>query len=210
MYASDNTGYAVPYSVTGTAVQNQDGIYWFGVKSGSAYDLTNSPLLGTYYGNNPSVAVCPVARRENIHDLKQAPYGGGYGYNNWWFGCYKSGRGSSVTGPFPLKMSSMRKLSGTIVFGDCARTDRSSGEYQPQTPMMYCKRQPSGAIYTNSQGTNQFRHGSLTNVSWGDGHSSSEAIGTLNGDAVAAVRKIGFVGGAGDDLYNPMRLDDRL
>lgn len=205
MYCADNDGFAVPYSVTGTAVQNQDGDYWFGVKRGDSYDITVSPLLGQYYGDAPGVMVCPVARRENIPDLRHAPFGGGYGYNNWWFGCYRSGRGNAITGPFPLKMSSMKCPASTIVFGDCARTERSSGAYQPQTPMMYCKRRPDGGSYTVDQGTNHFRHAGRTVVSWGDGRSTTEPAGTLNGDAVSAARRIGFVGPENSDLYDPMR-----
>ena len=214
MYIADNDDFSVPYSVTGTGTQNQEGDYWFGIKVGDVYNVTVNPLLGGYYGNAPGIMICPASLRENhngtLSNLEEVVDGGGYGYNNWWFGQYKSTRGSTTTGPFLYKISSFRRLSNTIMFGDCARTDRTSGEYQPQTPMMYCKKQPGGSTYTNSQGTNHFRHSNFTNIVWGDGHATGEPIGTLNGDEVSNMRKIGFVGAANIDLYNPMRTDDAL
>ena len=214
MYSADNDGFFVPYSITNSTLPNQDGIYWFGVMVGSFYDLTRNPLLGAYYGDSPHLMLCPSSFSENyegtLSNLEKATYGGGYGYNNWWFGMYSSTRGSTTTGPFVYNVSNYTNLSGTIMFGDCARTNRSTGEYQPQTPMMYCKMQPSGSIYDNSQGTNHFRHLSRTNVAWADGHATSEPIGTLNDEPTAYAYEIGFVGGAETDLYNPMRTSDNL
>ena len=211
MYAGDNEEYSVPYSVTDSPDPNQPGYYWFGIqKTDKMYDITDSPLLGSYYGYAANVMVCPVTRAEHVPDLTAAEFGGGYGYNNWWFGHYSSSRGNSKTGPFPFRMSSFRKVSSTIIFGDCARTDRTSGEYQYSTPMMYCKKQPGGSTYGNSQGTSHFRHSSRSGTAWADGHVTMEPIGTLNGDAVANSRKIGFIGAADEDFYNPMRTSDKL
>lgn len=211
-YAGDFDDYSVPYSVTGSTDPNQMGDYWFGIKNEDSYDITNSPLLGSYYGESANLMVCPVTRSEGISDLTNVEFGGGYGYNCWWFGRYAASRGSD-RGPYNFKMSSYKKTSTTIIFGDCARTDRSSGEYQLSTPMMYCKKRPpenGTSKYGNTQGTNHFRHSSRTNVAWVDGHATNEPIGTLNGDSVANSRKIGFVGGANIDLYNPMRTSDEL
>lgn len=213
MYIADSDDYSVPYN-NDSSERNMPGDYWFGVKSASddTYDITTSPLLGQYYGNAPGVMVCPVSRNEGITDLTRVLYGGGYGYNNWWFGRYSSTRGSTTTGPFPYKVSAFRRLSSTIVFGDCASSGKAGNdEYQPQTPMMYCKKQPGGSIYsTESNGTNHFRHVSRTNVAWGDGHATTEPIGTLNNKTKSFANKIGYVGAADVDFYNPMRTQDTL
>lgn len=213
MYISDSDDYSVPYN-NDSSEKNMPGDYWFGIKSASddSYDITTSPLLGKYYGNSPGIMVCPTSRREGIDDLTKTPYGGGYGYNNWWFGRYSSSRGSATTGPYLYKVSSFKRLSATIVFGDCAGSGKGSAdEYQPQTPMMYCKMQPGGTAYsTDTNGTNHFRHASRTNVAWGDGHATNEPIGTLNSKTKSFAHKIGYVGAADIDLYNPMRTQDKL
>ena len=83
MYAGDNEEYSVPYSVTDSPDPNQPGYYWFGIqKTDKMYDLTDSPLLGSYYGYAANVMVCPVTRAEHVPDLTAAEFGGGYGYNN--------------------------------------------------------------------------------------------------------------------------------
>jgi len=55
-----------------------------------------------------------------------------------------------------------------------------------------------------------FRHSSRSGTAWADGHVTMEPVGTLNGDAVANSRKIGFIGAADEDFYNPMRTSDKL
>lgn len=207
-YAGDYNEYSVPYKITASNSANQPGDYWLSVFDGSVYDMTKNPLLGSYYGNTGNVMVCPVSRDEGISDLSKTPNGGGYGYNGWWFGRYAS----TTDGPYLYKLSNYRKLSSTILFGDCAQQGRS-GTYQPQTPLMYCKIQPSGSdsyITGNGSGTNHFRHLSRTNVAWGDGHATNEPVGTLNNTANGQKYKIGFVGAKGTDLYNPMRTSDTL
>lgn len=201
MYAGDHDDYSVPYKITASNKPNQPGDYWLAVFDGNTYDMTDSPLLGTYYGDSGNVMVCPTSQQEGITDLEKTENGGGYGYNGWWFGQYAS----TSAGPYPFKMSNYRNLSATIIFGDSAQQGRS-GTYQPQTPLMYCKVQPSDATYTD--GTSHFRHRSRTNVAWGDGHATNEPIGTLNNTPNGKTYKIGFVGAEDIDLYNPMRTKD--
>ena len=206
MYAGDYDDYSVPYKVTASNRPNQPGDYWLAVFDGNTYDMTESPLLGSYYGNAENVMVCPTSRHEGIVELSATSDGGGYGYNGWWFGRYAS----TSVGPYSFKMSRYRKTSSSIIFGDCAQQGRS-GTYQPQTPLMYCKRQPSEDVSYgsgNRSGTSHFRHGSRTNVAWADGHATSEPIGQLNETANGRAYKIGFVGTGNVDLYNPMRTTD--
>jgi len=207
MYANDSNDFPVPYKNTASNAQNQPGDYWLGVFDGTYYNMTESPLLGSYYGDSENIMVCPTSRNSSITDLSKTNDGGGYGYNGWWFGRYAS---SSAGGPYLFKMSNYRKVSSTIIFGDCAQQGRS-GTYQPQTPLMYCKTQPSGANSYgtgNRSGTNHFRHGSRTNVAWADGHATGESIGQVNETANAKAYSIGFVGAGDIDLYNPMRTTD--
>ena len=78
MYAGDNEEYSVPYSVTDSPDPNQPGYYWFGIqKTDKMYDITDSPLLGSYYGYAANVMVCPVTRAEHVPDLTAAEFGGG-------------------------------------------------------------------------------------------------------------------------------------
>lgn len=50
MYAGDYDDYSVPYKVTASNRPNQPGDYWLAVFDGNTYDMTESPLLGSYYG----------------------------------------------------------------------------------------------------------------------------------------------------------------
>jgi len=204
MYADNNTDYCVPYTTSvGSSMQNP-GDYWLGVLgSDKKYDITTSPLLGTYYGNAPKVMVCP-SPFEQIGDLTKCDNGGGYGYNGKWFGGYKETH---------LKRSSMRRLSSSIMFGDSASSGKSSGSGYDKaryTPYMYCKVMPNGTQNSNkTSGTSHFRHSGRSNVVWGDGHVSSEPVGTINvNHNCAKAAQVGFIGGPTQDFYNPTRGND--
>ncbi len=202
MYADDNEDYFVPYTTAAGTGRVKLGDYWFGVRTSDGYDITRSPLLGTYYGNSMDVMICP-SPFEAIDDPEKCENGGGYGYNGKWFGGYDA---------LHLKRSCMPRLASTIVFGDCASSGKSSSSYDVAryTPYMYCKVQPGGAQWSNkTSGTAHFRHNGRAGVAWGDGHATSEPVGTINlshGCAVAA--KVGFAGNAKTDLYNPTRTTD--
>ena len=52
-------------------------------------------------------------------------------------------------------------------------------------------------------------HAGRSNVAWGDGHVSSEGVGTINtGHDCAVEARVGFVGNATEDFYNPTRASD--
>ena len=205
MYADSNDDFFVPYTTaTGSGMVKQ-GDYWFGVRKSSGYDITTSPLLGQYYGEIPRLLLCP-STFEQVPDLTSCSNGGGYGYNGKWFGGYDAPH---------LRRTSMRAVSRTITFGDCASSGKSSSAYATAryTPYMYCKVLPEGgstAQWSNkTSGTAHFRHARRSNVAWGDGHVSSEPVGTLNtSHACAVTALVGFVGAATVDYYNPMRSDD--
>ena len=201
LYADNNDDYNVPYS--NAASTAADGNYWLAEKTGGKYDMTTSPLLGQYYGNAANVMICPSSF-EAIPNLKASDNGGGYGYNAQWFGGY--------SGAKHWKRSNMRKVSSTIVFGDCASTGKSSAYAKARyTPFMYCKVKPDGSYYSNKKsGTAHARHAKRANVAWGDGHVTSETLGTFNSSqsACEGYMLVGFIGAANVDLYNPVRTTD--
>ncbi len=206
MYADANDDFSVPYTTATGSGRVKLGDYWFGVRKSDGYDITTSPLLGEYYGHVPRLLVCP-STFERGPDLKVCENGGGYGYNGKWFGGYDA--------PF-LRRTGMRAVARTIVFGDCASSGKSttsSYDVARYTPYMYCKVLPEGgstAQWSNkTSGTAHFRHSKRSNVAWGDGHVSSEPVGTINtSHACAVIGRVGFVGPATIDYYNPVRADD--
>ena len=202
MYADSNDDYCVPYTTATGSGKVKLGDYWFGVRKSGGYDITTSPLLGDYYGNTPKVMLCPSSF-ESVPDLSVCENGGGYGYNGKWFGGYDAPQ---------LKRAGMRRISDTIMFGDCASSGKTSSSYDVAryTPYMYCKIKPDGEQWSNkTSGTSHFRHAKRANVVWGDGHASSEGVGTINtSHACAVAAQVGFVGSATVDLYNPMRTTD--
>ncbi|MGE4564924.1 MAG: type II secretion system protein [Victivallaceae bacterium] len=202
MYADANDDFPVPYTTATGTGKVKLGNYWFGVRNSSGYDITTSPLLGTYYGNAPKLMRC-TSNFEDVPDMTNCDNGGGYGYNGKWFGGYDVPH---------LKRSRMPKIGKTIMFGDCASSGKSSTAYDVAryTPYMYCKILPDGTQWSNkTSGTNHFRHLKRANTAWGDGHVTSETPGTVNtSHACASVAIVGFVGDAKVDLYNPTRSTD--
>lgn len=202
-YADQNDDYHVPYTTAPGTGRVKLGDYWFGVRHSNGFDIRISPLLGPYYGNSPQLLVCPSAR-VGMADLSNVENGGGYGYNGKWFGGYDA--------PF-IRRSGMRVAAGTIVFGDCASSGKSEATAYDQaryTPYMYCKVKPDGTVWSiRTSGTMHFRHGKRAHAAWGDGHVSAEAIGTLNVDHPCALTdRVGYIGAADVDLYNPTRRTD--
>ena len=210
LYADAADDWFVPY--TNAASTSGAGDYWFGVKTANTWDITTSPLLGSYYGNVPGVMHCPgvvlvrdVATGEPASSYEEIDGSGGYAYNAMWFGRYSDAAS--------VKRSATRRPSTTVIFGDAARSGMGTRVYDPVrlTAYMYCKRKPDGAVYTaDTSGTNHFRHSRLSNVAWVDGHVAAMAVGMLNTHASARISLVGYVGGADVDWFNPVRTTDRL
>ncbi|MBQ7393589.1 MAG: prepilin-type N-terminal cleavage/methylation domain-containing protein [Lentisphaeria bacterium] len=206
MYADDHDGFFVPYSTA--SGRSGVGNYWCGVKSSSAFDLTDNLLLGAYYNHSADLMRCPSAR---LADLSAAPHGGGYGYNGKWFGGYNA--------PYS-KRSRMRKLAQTVMFADCASSGKGSSAYERIRYSVYlypkfCYTASDGStstVYSSAtSGTTHFRHNRFANAAWGDGHVSSEPPGTLNTAHVCAmIDPVGYIGESGTDFYNPEREKDLL
>ncbi len=209
LYADDADDWFVSY--TNATSTSGPGDYWFGVKESKTWDITTSPLLGSYYGNVPGVMHCPgvvLVRDVKSGDLassyEEIDGSGGYAYNAMWFGRYD--------GAASVKRSATRRPSTTIIFGDASRSGMGNQEYDPirLTSYMYCKRKPDGSSYKlATSGTNHFRHNRMGNVAWVDGHVSAMAAGSINTHASARISLVGYVGGADVDWYNPVRSNDQ-
>ena len=70
-YADDNDDHCVPYTTVPGTGRQKLGDYWCGVLTTDGYDLTDSPLLGSYYGNTTGVMICPSSY-EKIADMTTA------------------------------------------------------------------------------------------------------------------------------------------
>ena len=202
LYADDNDDYMVPYTTATGSGKTKPGNYWLGVLADSVYNLDNNPLLGQYYGNANGIMICPEVKGE-VANPKATSNGGGYGYNGKWFGGYDAPH---------LPQTSMRAICSTIMFGDCASSGKGSSAYDAVrlTPYMYCKVKPDGTQFSNkTSGTAHFRHAGRAQVGWGDGHVTSEPVGTINtSHACAVASQVGFVGPGNKDFYNPTRTSD--
>ena len=199
LYADDHDDLFVPYT-TSTGMAGA-GDYWLGEKLDSEYfDLTTSPRLGPYYGNAKYLTVCPGAVLEGDPSHVK---GGGYGYNGKWLGRH----GSSSSPPVTFKRSTMRAVSTTAAFADCANHGRTNTKPLAYSPYLDPKVHPDGD--RTRYGSTHFRHSGMAGIAWLDGHSSSEPVGSLNPEPGKS-DKIGWLGAEDEDFYNPMRRSDRI
>ena len=212
-YANDFDDWFCRYRNPISSGKSVPGDYWFGHSNdGSVFDMTTSPLLGTYYGNTPKLLICPseplVKKFNNgghtyTSDLtKVTSGGGGYGYNGKWFGDYDEKNLS-------VKRTDTKGTSKTVLFADAARSKMGNSKYNPYrvVALLYpwkAYKSADGEIEDNTnKGTTHFRHAERSNISWVDGHASSERYSVLCTDEVGENAKIGFIGDADQDPYNP-------
>ena len=214
-----NNSYADDFSDWFCQFQGSDDStdYWFGTASedGKVYDMTNSPILGSYYGNAPKVLVCPAARLvkeynattnmpEYTEDITSvASSGGGYGYNAYWYGDYVNPRGKHY---LKHKRGQTVSPSRTVLFCDGGRTKMGGTTYptiRSVTVVVPRKSlQTDGTETAESSGTTHGRHAGLANIAWVDGHVSPEKIGLLNSDLPAQKGYVGFIGSGDTDYYS--------
>ena len=190
-------------------------LYWFGVKDDSDYyDMTNSPVLGSYYGNAPKVLLCPSSKLTKEYDGNKMPVfteditkiassGGGYAYNAYWYGNYINKSGKFYK---KHKRGQTQTVSKTVLFCDGGRTQMGTKEenkyptIRPVTVVVPFKSPGSSTV--ESYGTTHGRHSSFANIAWVDGHVSPEKIATLNSDSLSQNGKVGFIGNADMDYYS--------
>ena len=211
-YAEDNSDWFCRYvnPDPGASGKSLPGNYWFGRSAdGKVFDMTTSPILGSYYGNVPKVLICPSERLVKAYnngghtytgDVTQVASGaGGYGYMGQWFGDYDR-EGKSI------KRGMTANTSRTVLFADSARSKMGSSLYDPYrtVALLYPRTTPRSTRNDNAgKGTTHFRHANTANITWVDGHVSAEQPGELCADSVAQLAKIGFAGSPENDPYLP-------
>ena len=203
-YADDQVDYFCNF--------NNGNDYWFGTKNGDYYDMTNSPILGQYYGNAPKVLLCPSERLVKEYDTNKMPVfteditqiassGGGYGYNAYWFGYYTS-KSPKIT-YVPTKRGRTTQPSSVVLFCDGGRTNMKSENYPTIRPVtVVTPLFPPDSETPSAYGTTYGRHSSFANVAWVDGHVSPEKVATVNDDVLSQKGKVGFIGYVGKDYYS--------
>lgn len=218
-YADDNGDWFCPYlnPAPGASGNSQPGDYWFGSSAdGDVYDMTTSPILGSYYGNAPKVLLCPSARLVKEYDgnnmpvftediTKSASSGGGYGYNGYWFGSYtkKGKKGNPDTVYPPTKRGRTIQPSSVVLFCDGGRSKMGNIPYPTiRSVTIVIPLFAPGEETPGTYGTTYGRHSGFANVAWVDGHVSPEKIATVNDDALAQKGKVGFIGYVGKDYYS--------
>lgn len=219
-YADDNGDWFCPYlnPAPGASGNSQPGDYWFGSSAdGTVYDMTTSPILGSYYGNAPKVLLCPSSRLVKEYDdnnmpvftediTKSASSGGGYGYNGYWFGSYtkkgKSGKPDTVYPP--TKRGRTIQPSSVVLFCDGGRANMGKNNIYPtiRPVTIVIPLFEPGSEKISDYGSTHGRHSGFANVAWVDGHVSPEKITTLNSDSLSQKGKVGFIGYVGKDYYS--------
>lgn len=176
---------------------------WHGVRNSGTepFDFRRSPLA--LYLKGDRIKACPTF----VDYLTGFEAGcGGYGYNDGYVG---SGRGDPTDqSSRPARRGMIRDPANTVLFADCAFLGGQGGgqpiEYSFITEPVYAAW--DGVPSTPSI---HFRHHGLANVSWCDGHISSERMGYSNNHGYFpgydfASHNIGYVG-----TYHDNRLYDR-
>ena len=145
-------------------------IYYYGKRGGShgsfTYDLTGGGFLNSYCGQNAKSMACPSFVAQNdLGDLSAARIVGGIGYNRLTW--------SSTIGRNDHSISNGETKPGTltnpfvVMFGDTAMV--GSGKVTGTAMLV-----PNGVGMGTTYGTAYFLHGGNANMSWIDGHVSTE------------------------------------
>ncbi|MDD5698450.1 MAG: type II secretion system protein [Victivallaceae bacterium] len=172
---SANLMYSIDHTVL--APMKNDSVYWYGLRSGPhgsfVYDLTAGGYLNPYMGERTTGMLCPTWQVVgHIMDLENSTMAGGYGYNQIVYTesndatLYARAISNGTTKPEKISNS-----SSILMFGDAGLTATSA------TAVLAAAEYGMG----KTGGTIHFRHAGMANVSWCDGHASSEKY--LGGDA---------------------------
>ena len=180
-YAGDNDDHFVLYKLS--AGMGKPGIFWCGAKASSTYDYTDSQgFLIPYVGGNGKVFTCPGFIWEGTLDAVVS--GAGLGML------------SSLS---ELKIGKIKGPSSVIAFADSATSMMNGGKKISGMPSI---------INSPKFCSTHWRHQKMLNVTWVDGHASSEPFNRcseLNALPLDAQNNIGRLGSVEEDLYNPNR-----
>jgi prepilin-type N-terminal cleavage/methylation domain-containing protein/prepilin-type processing-associated H-X9-DG protein len=148
--------------------------YWFGVVTSSGGTNTTTPVGGVltpYYENNNKVVRCPVVSDPPLA-LVYGGNTGGYGYNRY---TYDASFGPPPNFPLivsPKRLNYFQATSQTLLFSDSALLSNSGGWHLEEAvmikgPQAYQASDNSFGYFLNFT---QFRHGTVANVGFLDGH----------------------------------------
>jgi prepilin-type N-terminal cleavage/methylation domain-containing protein/prepilin-type processing-associated H-X9-DG protein len=148
--------------------------YWFGVATYTGAGNATTPLGGVltpYYENNNKVVRCPMVQDPPLR-LVYGGNTGGYGYNRY---TYDASYGPPPDYPLivsPKRMNYFPATSQTVLFTDSALLTDSGGWHMEeavmvQGPQAYQNSSVTWGYYLNFT---QFRHNTVGNVAFLDGH----------------------------------------
>ena len=172
MYWDEHGGECFPYIFGST---NVGQIYWFGWLAPASlgegnrpFDVTRSALYPYLAGS--TVRLCPSLNYAMTQfKLKATGAAYGYGYNLY----------LSAT-PQPVKISSVRHATETLLFADAAQVNTFLAPASPSNPMLEEFYYVDNSV---SPPNGHFRHARKANVIFCDGHVATERMVAGSGDA---------------------------
>jgi prepilin-type processing-associated H-X9-DG protein/prepilin-type N-terminal cleavage/methylation domain-containing protein len=148
--------------------------YWFGVATFAAGVNTTTPIGGVltpYYEHNDKVVKCPVVQDPPLK-LVYGGNTGGYAYNRY---TYDAAFGPAPTFSLliiPKRMSAFRATAQTVLFTESALLSNSGGWHLEEAVLVKGPQafQTSSIAFGYFLNFTQFRHGTVANVAFLDGH----------------------------------------
>jgi prepilin-type processing-associated H-X9-DG protein len=201
-YTGDNNGYFCPEAYADNLTA------WCGSRSNDSDPFEpEGGLLTAYLGNSEEAKSCPDSPQ--VSETGGAGSGlatnagsGGYGYNSTYLGRQTTNYSADLDSPYwrPAKISQVKQTSKTIAFTDSAGIDSDKNFVQ-----VYSITPPESWASPDMH----FRHADRTNVTWVDGHVSSEKIAFSHDHWKGAgaieclnVLKLGWFGEENCDLFD--------
>ena len=189
-YADQNRGYYVPAAldILDPDKETQNRHRWYGIRDNinNSFDLSKGPLVPYLRGSSLK---CPT-KVDFVHLAPSAPEhdegSGGYGYNMIYIGSkvWKDGQ-EAQSCKVTAKTSDVRSPTDTLMFADTAmvKTPGFYIEYSFAEPRYFVvKGEPFiGGAGWEPDPSIHFRHRSMANIGWVDGHISSEKMGRYDG-----------------------------
>jgi len=208
LYANDYNSRLVPVALD---MVGDNKIRWHGVSdtggwsNNKNFDYTKG-VIYPYLGKSKGIKYCPTMKGI-IHNIDTQPGyergGGGYGYNQL---IGKVGTGwdpASFSSGFSLNR--IKSVSQTIMFADSGCLVTDNGDYSADGRLgvnSFLQHPDQG--YAVSP-TMHFRHNGKANVSWCDGHVSSEKFATESAFPAYTVNFLGWFGPINSNkFFDPM------
>lgn len=195
MYAGEHSGVYVPGAVDFLRNRHR----WHGVRNklNEPFKPEQGPLVA-YLGGSGEIRACPMFSPDKPGFERG---NGGYGYNNAYIGVQTvstaKGGVTVVTDRAGVQTHHIRRPADTLMFADAAFVDGSLIEYSFAEPRFHPQ------FGTRADPSIHFRHHSIANVAWCDGHVSpqrmtfSASSGFYEGDPLRHV--IGWFGPSDDN-----------